>query len=159
MAFFTAFLKCEIKNKQERRDADGDEREIEVEIEHHAEHADDRQRIDEDAEQRGGSEALDRAHVGGDRAQHVADLVGVVIAQREALEMVVEALAKIVRDILRDALGVVVVDIARDRADRRDQHDAERGHAGQRERVLAGGKVAQPAPGTPAACVSRRRYR
>ena len=49
-----------------------------------------------------------------------ADLVGVVVAEREALEMVVDPHAQVVRDLLADALGVVVVDVARDRAERRD---------------------------------------
>ena len=130
--------------QKHRRDHDDDEREVEVQIEHHREHADDGQPIDEDAEQRRGREALDGAHVGRDRAHHVADLVRVVILQREPLEMMIEPLAQIVRHILRDALGVIVVDVTRERADRRDDDHAERRDAGQRQRVFARGKIAQP---------------
>ena len=48
----------------------------------------------------------------------------VVVAEREAVEVVVDAHAQVVGDVLADALGVVVVDVARDRAEHRDEHDA-----------------------------------
>ena len=58
--------------------------------------------------------------------------------------MMVEALAQVVRHILADALGVVIVDVARDRADHRDEHCAGRRHAGQGHRVLAKREIPQP---------------
>ena len=141
---FHRLLEPRDEQQQERRHAHSDEGEIKVEVEHHADHADDGQRINQDAEQRRRGEVLDRAHVVGDRAQHIADLVGVVILEREALEMMVEAMAQVVRHILGDALGVVIVNVARDRADQRNKHRAGRRHAGQRHGVLAERKIPQP---------------
>ena len=52
------------------------------------------------------------------------------------MKMVIKAAAKIARNILRDALGVVIVNIARDCADRRDRDRREGGRAcqGQKSR-------------------------
>ena len=58
--------------------------------------------------------------------------------------MMIEAMAEIVRHILGDALGVIIVNVAGDRADQRDDHRADRRHAGQRHRVLAERKIPQP---------------
>src|ERR1035441_5832551 len=88
-SLFYRLLESRDEQQKERRHAHGDEREIPVEVEHHSDHADDGQRIHEDAEQRRGGKTLDRAHIGGDRAQHIADLVSVVILEREAVEVMI----------------------------------------------------------------------
>ena len=67
-------------------------------------------------ERRGRGEVLDGLDVVGDRAQEGAGLVGVVVGEREVLEMIVDAHAQIVRHPLADAFGVIVLDIAGDRA-------------------------------------------
>ena len=43
------FLEAHHEQQQERRDADGDQREVPVEPEHEPQHADDRHQVDEDA--------------------------------------------------------------------------------------------------------------
>ena len=60
------------------------------------------------------------------------------------MQVVVDAHAQVVRDPLADALGVVVVDVARDRADRRDQDRGEPGE--QREPHLVLSPPASRAP-------------
>ena len=123
------------EEQQERRRRDRDEREVPVEPEHDGEHADDRQQVDEDAERSGRGEVLDRLHVGGDGGEKRADLVGVVVAEREALQVLVDPHAQVVRDALADALGVVVLDVARERAERRDDDHHDPGHQGELQLV------------------------
>jgi len=77
--------------EQERRDRDGDEREIPVEPEHQGEHSADREQVDEDAERRRGGEGLDRVDVVREGADQRPRRVRVVIGEREMLEVVVEA--------------------------------------------------------------------
>ena len=58
--------------------------------------------------------------------------------------MVIEAVTEIVRHILCDALGVIVIDVAGNSADEGNQHRACSRHACQGHRVFAEGKIAQP---------------
>ena len=58
--------------------------------------------------------------------------------------MMIETLPEVVGHILCHALGVVIVNVAGDRADQGDQHSAARRHPGQGQRVLAVGEIAQP---------------
>ena len=107
-------------------------------------HADDRQQVDEDAERSGRGEVLDRLHVGGDGGEERADLVRVVVAEREALQVFVDPHAQVVRDVLADALGVVVLDVARQGAERRDDDDHDPRHEGELHLVAAERDDAQP---------------
>ncbi len=130
-------LEARDEEQQERRDGDGDQGEVPVEPEHQAEHADDGEQIDEDVERGGGGEALDGLDVGGDGAEDRAGLVGVVVAEREALQVMISAHAQIVGDPLADALGVVVVDVGGDGADDGDHDEGEGGKGGDVELVAS----------------------
>ena len=101
------------------------------------EHADDRQQVDEDAERPGRGEVLDRLHVARDGREDRADLVRVVVAEREALQVLVDPHAQVVRDVLADALGVVVLDVARQGAERRDHDHHDPRHEGELHLVAA----------------------
>ena len=130
MAFFTAFLKRDTKNSRNGRDREGDQGEVPVEPEHQAEHAHDGQQVDENVEGGGRGEALDGLDVGGDGAEQSAGLMGVVVAEREPLQMMVGLQAQIVGHPLPYALGVVVVDIGGNRAQQGDDDGSQRGQPG-----------------------------
>ncbi len=123
------FFEARDEEEQEGCDGEGDEGEVPVEPEHEAEHADDGEHVDEDVEGGGGGEALDGLDVGGEGAEDGAGLVGVVVAEREALEVAVHAHAEVVRDPLAGALGEVVVDVGGDGAEHGDD-DVEAGGDG-----------------------------
>ena len=110
--FLDRLLEAHHEQQQERRDADGDQREVPVEPEHEPQHADDRHQVDEDAERGRRREALHRRDVVGDRREQRAGLRAVVEGEREPVQMLVDADAQVVRDVLADALRVVVVDVA-----------------------------------------------
>ena len=73
-------LEAHHEQQQERRHADGDQREVPVEPEHEPQHADDRHQVDEDAERRRRREVLHRGHVARDRRQQRSRLLVVVEA-------------------------------------------------------------------------------
>ena len=101
------------EQQQKRCHADSDKREIPIEPEHDSQHPYDGQQVDQDTERSRRSETLDGLDVRGQRGQDWSRLVGVVVAQRQALQVVVYTHAQVVRDPLADTLGVVVVDVAR----------------------------------------------
>ena len=68
--------------------------------------------------------------------QEVPGLLRVVVAEREAVEVVVDPQPQVVGDVLADALGVVVVDVRRDRAEDGDDHDECRRHGGEAHLVI-----------------------
>ena len=78
------------------------------------------------------------AILGGDRAQESPGLMAIEIAQRETLQMVVSPHAKIVRDPLSHALGVIVRDVGGERAHQRDDDDHECGGGGNLHFAAAG---------------------
>src|SRR5262249_20572752 len=111
------------------------EGEVPVEPEHDAEHADDGEQIDEDAERGGRSEALDGLDVRGKGAENCAGLVGTVVAEREPLQMVIHPHAEIVSNPLARAFCVVVVDVGGDGANDCDDNEgesSENGYVGPR---------------------------
>ena len=69
----------------------------------------------------------------------------IVIPQRHALKVIVDLDAQVVRDPLANALGVVVVDVGRDRANKCDHDDAERGNSGKAHLALPERQVVNPA--------------
>ncbi len=110
------------EQQQERRGRHRDEGEVPVEPEHDAQHADDGEQVHQDAQRSRRCERLDRLDVVDDGGQDRAELVAVVVGERQALEVVVQAVAQVVRHPLRHALGVVVLDVACHRAHRGDEH-------------------------------------
>ena len=124
--FFDGFFESRDEEEKEWRYGYGDEGEVPVEPEHEAEHADDGEEIDEDVERGGGGEALDGLDVGGEGAEDRAGLVGAVVAEGEALQMLIHTHAEIVGDPLANALGVVVVDVGGGRADDGDHYERKR---------------------------------
>src|SRR5262245_11415032 len=102
------------EQQQERRYGYGDNGEIKFQPEHDAEHADDRQQIDQNVESRGRCKVLDGLNVVGDGGKQYAGLVGIVEAEREVLQVVIHTHAQVVRDPLPDAFRVIVVDVASD---------------------------------------------
>src|ERR1019366_169745 len=102
-----------------------DHGEIPVEPEHQSEHADDGEEIDEDVERGRRGKTLDRLDVRGDSAKKSASLMGVVVGEREALQMMVGAQAEIVRHPLPDTLGVVIVDVGGERSQQRNDYGCQ----------------------------------
>src|SRR6266568_4282582 len=98
------------EQQQKGRDRHDDERKVPVEPEHQAEHTDDRQEIDEDAQRRRGHKILDRGDIVRDRAEEHPGLVRVVVVEREAFDVVIQPHAEVVGDPLAHALRVVAVD-------------------------------------------------
>ena len=81
--------------------------------------------------ERGGRrEALDGLDVGGNGAEDRPGLMGVVVAKRQALQMMIHAQAEVVGDVLANAFGVVVVDVGRDSSQDGDDHEGQRSEAG-----------------------------
>ena len=93
--------------------------------------------IDEDAERGRGREALDGLDVGGEGAEDRAGLMGAVVAEGEALQVLIQTHAQIVGDPLADALGVVVVDVGRGRADDGDHYECNGSKGGDVELVAS----------------------
>jgi hypothetical protein len=142
--FLDGIFEAGDEEKKEGCNSDGDQREVPIEPEHNGEDADDRQKIDEDRERGGGCEVLDGDDVVGDRAQECAGLMRVVVGKREALEVVVDAHAEIVGDVLADAFRVVVVDIAGDGAEGGDEDVEDGGEDGEAGLAVAQRKVVNP---------------
>jgi hypothetical protein len=134
---FHLLVEARDEEQQEGGGANGDQREVPVEPEHDADHAEDGQQVDDDGQRSRRGEALDRLDVGGQRGQDGAGLVGVVVTERQPVQVVVDAHAQVVRDPLADALGIVVVDIARQRAEQCDDDDGGAGHRGKFHLVAA----------------------
>ena len=133
------------EQQQERRHADGDQREVPLEPEHEPQHHHDRQQVDEDAERRRRREVLDRGDVARDRRQERSRLLVVVERERQAMQVIVDAHAKVVSDPLADALGVIVVDVVGGRADCGDQDRGEPGQEREPHLVLRHRQIPQPA--------------
>ena len=116
------------EEKQEGRHGHRDERELPVDVEHHDEHADDREDVDGDRQDRAREEGLDVVDVVGDRREDVSELVVVVVGERETLEMVVDLPPQIVREVLADARRQVRVEVRGDGVDERDHDRRDGGH-------------------------------
>ncbi len=134
---FHGAVEARHEEQQERRHRHRHESEVPVEPEHDAQHAENREQIDEDSERSGRSEVLDRLHVVDDGRQDRAELVTVVVGERESLEVVVDLIAQVVRHPLGGALGEVVLDVARDRAEQGDQQRADGGDRGELQPVAS----------------------
>ena len=124
------------EQEHHRRDRQADQREAPVHVEHDAEHADQRQHVDDDAEQRRGDEVLDRVDVAGDAGQQIAGPRLAVLGERQALDALVDHPPQIVRDPLRDAGGQELFAVGADRADHRDQQHAASAKFERREGVV-----------------------
>ena len=110
--------------EQERRDREADQRETRVQVEHHDDHADDRQRVEQDAEHRRRDEALDRIDVARQAHDHVAGLALVVERERQSLHVMIEQMPQVEADALRHRRRQEVVEVRRDGADERDDDTA-----------------------------------
>ncbi len=139
MACLTAFLKRETKEEQDRGDGEGDQGEVPVQPEHQDEHADDGQQVDKHVERGRGGEALNGLDVGGDSTEQVTDLVGIVVAEGEALQVMEGPHAEIVGNILAGTLSEVAVDVAGDGSNDCDGDDRQGGNHGEVHLVLGVG--------------------
>ena len=142
---FYRFLEAADEQQQERRHGHRDQRKVPIEPEHEAEDPDDGQEIDQQAQSVRGREILDGGDVAGDRGQQRAGLLFIEIRQREALQVIVNADAQVVRHPLTHAFGVVVIDVAGDRTHRRDQHHADPRQQRQSHFAIADRQVPQAA--------------
>ena len=113
--------------EQERRDREADQREPGVQVEHHDDHADDRQRVEQDAEHRRRDEALDGVDVARQTDDHVAGPALVVERKRQPLHVMIQQMPQIEADALGDRRREEIVEVRRDRADERDDDDRDRG--------------------------------
>ena len=132
------------EEQQKRRHADGDQREVPVEPEHEADDTDDRQQIDENPERGRGREVLQRRDIVGNRRQQNAGLLLLVVAERQALQVIEHSDAQVVRDPLSDALRVVVVDVRGHAADDRDEDHGDGGDGGESHLALGQREIADP---------------
>jgi hypothetical protein len=123
--FLHRLLESRDKEQQEGGHPNRDHGEVPIEPEHQTEHGNDSEQVNQDVQGRGGGEALDGLNIGGHRAQKSPRLMGIVVAERKALQMVVGPHAQIISHPLADTLGVIVVDIARDRADQSNHHERQ----------------------------------
>ena len=112
----TRRVKRRTKRKQERRDRHRDQRELPVEVEHDARTCRrSSQRRRRSTSDRRREEGLDVVDVVGDRREDVPELVVVVVGEREALQVVVDLPAQVVREVLADARRQVGVEVGGDR--------------------------------------------
>ena len=146
LAFFLAHLARRLldqarvavdHDEQRRRHGEGDQREAPVDVEHHADHADQRQAVDHHAQQAGSDEALDGIDIAGDAADQVAGLLLIVIGERQALDMRIERLPQIVHDPLADAGGKILFGVGADGVEDRDHQDGDGGELQDAEFVVA----------------------
>ena len=107
---------------EQRGDGQRNDREIPAQQEHHHDHRDQGQRVGQDGQCRGRRECLDGLHVAGQCAQQGADPGGVVVGQRQLLQVVIEPHPQFVADRLAQAFGQVAAGIHRYTGDRRDRH-------------------------------------
>jgi hypothetical protein len=70
--------------------------------------------------------------------------MGVVVVEREPLEVVVHPHPEVIGDPLPHALRVVAVDVRRQASERGEEHQAERRHGGQRRPVRDQRRAEQP---------------
>ena len=75
------------RTPEQRRDGKRHQRESPVEREHHRQHPDKRQRVDDNVEERRGREVLHRVDVVRDCADERPDLMAVVIGHRQPLQV------------------------------------------------------------------------
>ena len=125
VACFTARLNRETNSRRNGVSPERDESKIPVEPEHQAYHADNRQQVDSDSQRGRTRKLLNGIDVVGDRAEHRAGLMAVVIAQRELLQMVVRAHAQVMGNPLAHAFRVVILNVGRDGSDERNRHERE----------------------------------
>ena len=135
--FLHRLLESRHEEQQEGGHRDRDQGEVPVQPEHQTEHGDDGQQVNQNVQGGGGGKTLDGLDVGGHRAQQVAGLVGIVVAEREALQMMIGAHPQIVGHPLPDALGVVVVNVGGDRAEHGNHHERQRRQSGDLQLAAA----------------------
>ena len=122
--------------REQRRCGDRDEREHRVEPQQHREHPGREQRRLGDLPERLREQVAHRVDVAGHVRQQVALLAALVEAEREPLEVVVDARAQLVRDPLARDLEPQVRDVLRARLDERDD-EHQRRHGDQQADVGA----------------------
>ncbi len=76
--------------EQQRRHRQRDQRESPVDVEHHRDHADQRDAVDQCAQQSRSEKALHRVDIGSDAADQVARLLLIVIGDRQPLHVRVQ---------------------------------------------------------------------
>src|SRR5271157_5013160 len=119
-------LESRYEEQQEGRHRDRDHGEVPVQPEHQAQHGNDGEQVNQNIQGRGRGETLDGLDVGGHHAQKITGQVAVVVAKREALQMMIGAHTQIVGHPLADALGVVVVNVGCDRAEYGNHDERQR---------------------------------
>ena len=80
----------------------------------------------DDLDHAGADEGAHHVHVAGGAGEELAGLRAVVVAEREALDVVVEPVAQVVGDALRHARGQRALHVGEQRAQRRDRDDQQR---------------------------------
>ena len=88
---------------EHRRNRQCNQRKLPVDVEHHADHADQGQDIDQRVEQVRADKGLDGIDVAGHGAEQVSRAFLIVIGERQPLDVEVERLPQIVHDPLADA--------------------------------------------------------
>ena len=114
--------------KQHRNNGERDQSKAPVVIEHHADHARERQRVDQHAQQRRSNEVLNRFNIAGDPADQIAGSLFVVFRQGQVMDMLVERPPQVVHHPLADAGGQIFFRVGADRS-----HDRDHRHRQHRE--------------------------
>ena len=82
----------------------------------------------DDLDHAGADEGAHHVHVAGGAREELPGLRAVVVAERQALDVVVEPVAQIVGDALRHARGQGALQVGEQRPQRRDRDDEQRAH-------------------------------
>ncbi len=122
--------------EEDRGDRERNQRESPVDPQHDADHADQRQDIDEDAEKGGVDEVLNRTDVIDHPRDEVAAVRLAVIGERQPLNVVVQREPQIVRHPLADVGGEVLLGVGADGPHNRDEHHRGDGEVEHRVFVL-----------------------
>ena len=104
-------------SKQEWCDGKRNQRETPVEIKHDPEHANQRQHINDDAQQRLRNEILNRVDIGGDCADEIAGGFAIVVSERQALNVMIENASQVVHHPLTDGSRQILFSVSAERTD------------------------------------------
>lgn len=124
-------------DEKNRRHAQGNQRKAPVQIEHHSNHAHQRDHIDQRAQQARRNKALNRVDIAGDTAHQVARLFVVVVGQREPLDMRIQPQPEIVHHPLTHTGGQIFFRVRTQRTHYGDGQSAKRGDLQNGEAVAA----------------------
>jgi hypothetical protein len=116
-----------------------------IEVDHHAEHAGERQDVHQHAKEDRRDEVLRGIDVARQPDDHIAGLPPVEERQRQALDMVIEEVSQVVDDVLADRGRQVLLSVRAERSDKGNRNHRERRGVQQRQPIASdGGHPGEP---------------